>query len=70
MENGLYRDPFTHSVMDQASFEHYHQPDAPPLNDGYITFCNHSSDKKNPFVTIKVPFLEAQRHLSEGDYCT
>ncbi|KAL3780037.1 hypothetical protein ACHAWO_007450 [Cyclotella atomus] len=40
MEGGLYRDPYTHSALDQAAFEHYHQPEAPPLHDtGYITFA-------------------------------
>jgi hypothetical protein len=69
MEDGLYRDPYTHSVIDQAAFEHYHQPEAPPLvENGYITFCSRSNDKANPYVTIKVPFLDAQKHMSEGDY--
>jgi hypothetical protein len=69
MEDGLYRDPYTHSVIDQAAFEHYHQPEAPPLNDnGYITFCNRLPDKANHYVTIKVPFLDAQKHMGEGDY--
>jgi hypothetical protein len=69
MEGGLYRDPYTHSVIDQAAFEHYHQPEASPLHDtGYITVCNRLSDKANHYVTIKVPFLDAQKHMGEGDY--
>lgn len=26
------------------------------------------SGKANPYVTIKVPFLDAQKHMGEGDY--
>ena len=68
MDNGLYRDPYTHHIVDQEWWELYRSTAVPKIGEEFVSVCHRTTSEKNPMVTIHVSTERLQEYLDHGDY--
>ena len=68
MDNGLFRDPYTHEIVDQEWWELYRSTTVPKIGEEFVSVCHRTTSEKNPMVTIHVSVDRLEEHLEHGDY--
>jgi hypothetical protein len=67
MENGLYRDPYSHNIIDEDTFQLY-RASAPSISDDVVHVCHRTSSATNPYILIEVTRDQLDLHLDHGDF--
>ena len=68
MENGLLRDPYSHSIIDEDNWKLYNSPEPIKNEQDKLIACHRTSSKNNPFVAIEISADSAQHHLDHGAF--
>lgn len=68
MENGLFRDPYTHMLVNQDDFQMWNAPEPIKNDRDKVTICHRTHSTTNPMVVIEVSASAVPAHIAHGDF--